>query len=550
MVGQHGRKLAYELIHNQFGELVGKVCRCLLLKGHLALPEIARFTEMTIPQLRNCLLVLVQHNCVQGFKLEVEGRGLGPSKVITSYVAIVNNILHRMRLSKFLMIVGEDLGEEAEALIEGLLEHGRLSLEQLIQRAAARSSKEVSEVEKPLKETFSTLVRSHFVERCPAPEPVLPPKPLAETKRGRSSMRARTELGVETEENRILVAAAPMEAERFLLPSSVANSTEADSDIQTSATNGKAGQKRKRVALALDGKTMATIDEKEILWRVNYEEFVRRLRHQACVNQVRSRIDIGAGTILQAMLESTRNLESNAKQRISAPLSMDAITQAVRTTPEGRTMTMERIRMALHMMCSESLGFLSRAGDMGSQYVINLYQIIQAARRSELEGIVLQRYGKESCRIFRLLAMKGQLEQKQISDIALIALKETRELLYRLLKEEYLQLQEVAKAPDHAPSKTIYLWRVNYSAVVEHVLEDMFRAASNIGQRLAHELQQEQEVLDVLKQYHHSKSSGGGSHVTLTQSQHEQVKRIRHVATVLETSLLKLDDAIMLFSEF
>ncbi len=33
------------------------------------------------------------------------------------------------------------LGDQAEALIEGLLEHGRLTLEQLIQRAAARGGK-------------------------------------------------------------------------------------------------------------------------------------------------------------------------------------------------------------------------------------------------------------------------------------------------------------------------------------------------------------------------------------------------------------------------
>lgn len=32
----------------------------------------------------------------------------------------------------------------------------------------------------------------------------------------------------------------------------------------------------------------------------------------------------------------------------------------------------------------------------------------------QVEGIVLQRYGRECCRIFRLLALKGQLEQKQV----------------------------------------------------------------------------------------------------------------------------------------
>eukprot|EP00249_Psilotum_nudum_P011992 c23514_g1_i1 orf=77-1750(+) len=557
MVTRHGCKLACEIIHNHFGELVGKVCRCLTFRGSLTLPEIARFCEMPISQLRPCLLVLVQHNCVQGFKVEIEGTGLGASKVFTSYICIVENILHRMRFPKFLTLVREEFGEEAEALIEGLLEHGRLTLEQLIQRGAARSGKGESEVEKPLKETFASLVRSHFIERCPLPEPVLPPKPQAETKKTSRSVRSRSSAledrnMQDMEDHRILMAAAPMDAERFLLPLSIDDVSKIDPDANTPSSDGKAGQKRKRDALQMDSKTLARIDEKEVLWRVNYEEFIRRLRHQLCVAQVRSRIDLGSGTILQAMLEAVRSSESMSRQKVSEPLSMDSILQAVRMTHEGRTMTMERIRLALQMMSAESVGFISRAGEMGGQYVINLYKIIKYAQGCEVEGVVLQRYGRESCRIFRLLTMKGLLEQKQISDMALVPLKEAREILYRLLKDEYLQLQDVAKAPDHAPSKTIYLWRVNYPVMLQNILDDMFRAASNIGQRLAHELEQEQEVLNHLKEYQHSKTlaDGSGAHVTLTQSQHEKVKRIRRIATILETSLMKLDETIMLFNDF
>ena len=61
---------------------------------------------------------------------------------------------------------------------------------------------------------------------------------------------------------------------------------------------------------------------------------------------------------------------------VAAPLSMDAITNAVRATPEGKSMTMERIRMALHMMCAESVGFVSKQGDLGSQYVISIHKSI------------------------------------------------------------------------------------------------------------------------------------------------------------------------------
>jgi hypothetical protein len=37
--------------------------------------------------------------------------------------------------------------------------------------------------------------------------------------------------------------------------------------------------------LALDGNTTAVIEEKEVLWRVNFEEFTRRLRHKVTLQQ-------------------------------------------------------------------------------------------------------------------------------------------------------------------------------------------------------------------------------------------------------------------------
>ena len=44
-------------------------------------------------------------------------------------------------------------------------------------------------------------------------------------------------------------------------------------------------------------------------------------------------------------------------------------------------------------------------------------------------------------RIFRLLAAKKQLEQKQIADFAMVPVREAREVLYKMLKGGFLALQ-------------------------------------------------------------------------------------------------------------
>ncbi|CAK9875680.1 unnamed protein product [Sphagnum jensenii] len=545
MATQFGRKLACELIFSHFGESVQKVCKSLVYRGQLSLPEIAHYTKMNTTQIHNSLLVLVQHSCVQAFKVEHGGIGSAPPRVLTLYIALTDNILHRMRFPKFLVLVKEDVGDQAEALVEGLLEHGRLTLEQLIQRAAACAGKAEGEVATVVKDCFQRLLANDYIERCPVPEPSSCPniavEPAKKTACGAEGQGASllAANGAISEEQRIMSAAAPTDAERFQAPVSLISMGGTHTEMGDS---NPVGQKRKREALQIDAKTAAAaaMDEKEVLWHVNYEEFVRRLRHQACVAFVRSRIDAMAGTVLEGMLDATCRHETSVKQHSSVPMSIEVIMDSVRNLQLGQGMTVERLQVGLQQLVSDSAGYVSRIGEQGglaegSQYVVHLHKIIDLLRQNEVEGIVLQRYGQECCRIFRLLGLNGQLEQKQIGERAMVP-KDVRELLYRLLKDHYVQVQEVAKTTERVASKSIHLWCVDNQAVLHQVLDDIYHAASNLSQRLAHELEKEQQI--------HVPNAN------LTNSQQEQVKRIQSIMTVLEASLLKLDNAMLLFHDF
>lgn len=52
-----------------------------------------------------------------------------------------------------------------------------------------------------------------------------------------------------------------------------------------------------------------------------------------------------------------------------------------------------------------------------------------------------ERFGSKAFRVFRLLLMKKMLEQKQVSDMAMIPAKEAKEILYTLLTEGFVSLQ-------------------------------------------------------------------------------------------------------------
>ncbi|KAL4595149.1 hypothetical protein ACB092_12G070600 [Castanea dentata] len=474
MATPYGIKLAVHLITNHFGTLVAKVCDNLLRRGPLTLQQVIRYTELTPQQVKNSLLILIQHNCVQAFTLESQGGfGDGP-KANTQYLALFSNILHRMRFPKFLEIVSRELDQECKELLEGLLQNGRLTLVQMVERA--KSKRKDGCREDAVREGLTKLLAAHFVERCPAPEPLVPEQVKVETtskKRGTKSAKINEES--ETIEQRVLAAAGPMEAQRF----SMITNTEFDVNGETSTDDSPSlivGEKRKRDSLELDRESTAEEGE-VVLWRANFEEFLRRLRHMACIENVRASLDDGAVKVLKAKLDATRGLEKKVKTEKS-----------------------------------------------------DLKKIIESAQNDEVESIVLKRYGRDAYRIFRLLSKNGRLvETDKISDTTFVEKKDAPKILYKMWKDEYLHMEKLVLAPN----RNILLWKVNKRPLWEHVLDEMFHAALNLSLRAAYEWDKEKEVINPLE--------------AMTKEERLKQKNIR---ILLDSSLLKLDDAIMLFHNF
>lgn len=139
------------------------------------------------------------------------------------------------------------------------------------------------------------------------------------------------------------------------------------------------------------------------------------------------------------------------------------------------------------------------------------------------------------------MLLKSNLEQKQVAELAMIPVKDTRELLYKLLKAEYVQIQEVSRTSDHAPSRTFFLWRVDLARAIENVERELFRTTSNLRSRLLHELARERETLSLLE------CAADKVTVALTPGQRCNLARMRTIGTRLESSLQRLDELLPLF---
>ncbi|KAF6075501.1 RNA polymerase III subunit C [Phyllostomus discolor] len=74
-------------------------------------------------------------------------------------------------------------------------------------------------------------------------------------------------------------------------------------------------------------------------------------------------------------------------------------------------------------------------------YIINLHKALGSLATASLESVVQERFGSRCARIFRLVLQKKHLEQKQVEDFAMIPAKEAKDMLYKMLSENFISLQ-------------------------------------------------------------------------------------------------------------
>ncbi|XP_056843786.1 uncharacterized protein LOC108810933 isoform X2 [Raphanus sativus] len=514
---EYGIVYAVHIITVEFGPIVSKVCERLLRKGPLSLREIAK-SDINHNKVKDILSLLIHHNCVQAFSLEPPDGS--DSKAIVQYIVMFNNIIHRVRFDKFSKVVNEELGPQCGSVFDALLTSGRLTLGQLIQKDSCTKKPKGS---KEMRDSLRKLVAARFVERVPSPEPVLGNKEgPAQKKRGAKILKEPEE----TLEERVLEASTPVESIRFpLIFEQGSSSSSADND-----SNISEGKRKER---DVDSSSDAN---NEVVWRPNFEELIRRLRHKACVEIVKERRDDQrCAIVLNAMLELGRSQEKKVKTDKSVPMSRDSIYEEVIKTEEGRDMLDDKVKKCLEQLSATSSylpAFVIRTDD---SYIVDYKSIISVAQKDEVESLVMKRYGKEALRMFRYLSQEDRfVETDRIANALLTEKKVTPQILMKMWKDSYLHMQKLVVTGVYVP---FLLWKVDKAIAWRKMLDEMYHASLNLSLRLIHESDSERELLLLPV----DKLEGGLKN---------RRKKIDDKTILLSNARLNLDDAIMLFHDF
>lgn len=77
----------------------------------------------------------------------------------------------------------------------------------------------------------------------------------------------------------------------------------------------------------------------------------------------------------------------------------------------------------------------------------------------------------------------------QLARLAFLPVKDAREVLGRLSSSALIEQQEVPRSADRAPSRTFFLWYVDYPKVVASLLDHLYKALANIQAQKSYQLQ-------------------------------------------------------------
>ncbi|XP_056142439.1 DNA-directed RNA polymerase III subunit RPC3 [Lampris incognitus] len=532
------------LLQEHFGDVVEKVGKHLLSSGEQNLRTVARETGTPMDLVKKSLCVLMQH----GACLFTSGRK-GPGSPV-EYQASCERILNILRYPRYIYTAKTLYGDTGELIIEELLQRGHMTMSSTVKTVADRltqnmedgHSMEYSEVIS----AFSKLVETHFLQRCP---------PVAV-------------VGAKTSTAPVLAPPPPpITPAATAAPASTAPATPESFKDCYKVPHVQLFGRGKRCHSSEDGEDQGTskrakLDpqthgDEGIYWQVNFERFHLHFRDQAIINAVASKLDQTSSEIVRTMLrmsEVTTPPSAACTQALSA-------NEIFRSLPPNYSISRPILDQYLTLLVDDPMEFVGKSGDSGGgMYVVNLNRALTNLARATLESVVQERFGSRSARIFRLLLRKRHLEQKQVEDFAMIPAKEAKDMLYTLLSENLVQLQEIPKTPDHAPSRTFYLYTVNQLPTARMLLQNCYKTVANLIERRLFETKESKRLLEKSQRIEAILASLQASGAEpeqlseveemITAPERQQLESLRHHINKLDSAENQVDETIFLLESY
>jgi len=313
------------------------------------------------------------------------------------------------------------------------------------------------------------------------------------------------------------------------------------------------------------------------LWRIGWDQLLRECRHAACVDTVAQLHEGLAGNVVRVMLELGMTADHSgqseagpdqigsdgcvaepATQGKSAEVSVTQIhAQLQREAREALAGGLQATKVDVgslkklleYLRLSESAAVVKVVGSEaemgGPSYMVNMRGLMQSLQRRTVFAIACERFGFVSARIVELLQRHSHLEQQQVSDMAILPARETRERLYKLFIDKWVQYVELSKRGDFNATSSFYFWYLDLPQLKRSIRAHLYQSMYNLSVRRSHEADKGRDLLEKVA------AVGVGGEQALD----NDLDRTRHGVLMsrlnkLDLAVLKADSTLMLMESF
>lgn len=142
----------------------------------------------------------------------------------------------------------------------------------------------------------------------------------------------------------------------------------------------------------------------------------------------------------------------------------------------------------------------------------------------------------------------------------MIPAKEAKDMLYKMLSENFISLQEIPKTPDHAPSRTFYLYTVNVLSAARMLLHRCYKSVTNLIERRQFETKENKRLLEKSQRVEAiiaSVQATGAEEAQLqeieemiTAPERQQLETLKRNVNKLDASEIQVDETIFLLESY
>lgn len=560
------------LVEDVFGEVCADVVRELLLSGRQSVAGLVQRTPYVPATIKQALVALTQH----GLVLFWEGSTADPQKVC-HYECSEFQVQQILRYGQFVQIAERKWSAGAAVAVDYLLVHGRATVGDVVEAVASENVKgsagglgngvheqdAYEVVSHILKDRILLMVHAHQLH----PKSDLRASAIAtELFKQRSEVKSSV-----AKMNKANGAGLSRELEAEALDGL---------ELKLEPLNESPGPKRKRRKIENADETEVVRVHEASIVRLNFARCLTAIRNEAVVKLVEERVATDTAKMYRHILDShearvygTKPLERITFTAVDAartlPPDLDlketfaarvvngwnhgdsegsiAMPNGVNTYAGEVSNSVRQVSRQLNRLADEAVSFVQKFGEKGGgEYCIDYVELRNQLRLLHFQKLVSQRYGDRATRLLRIVMEKKKIEEKQLAAIALMRQRDIRADLMALHDGGILELQEVPRSADRAPSRTTFLWTFSGERAIPHLLKDIYMAMTRVLQRCDVERSAHGTVIDRLE----SMGSRKEPEQALNSGEKRELTRLKRYEETLQIQLWKLDTSALIFGEF